>query len=1129
MPLVTRSKALTRKEQLDPPYTDSDKSESDEEVSSTSSEEESDNDSADTTTCEDDSSDEDNKEFTKEEIKILNKALAETLDRTLTKTTKNPILGKRKRSTDDTTEESSEESSEEDSSVADEIEIITDFMDNLINGSGSALGVNKTPSNKSSSSTHTLADDMKKKTIDFWVSDVNPSKRRKLKHTAGKVYDVVATVPKRSDILLSKMPFKEKCTTLEQMEILSHYRFGTAEFFAIKKEILKTLASYDRMKESEIELEQIHSLEDRLVPQDANDPLKFKILKACLSEKNKRTILEKYEIMSRSNAWDSSKNKLLEWINWGLCINNTIIPPQVSLTDGALAINKHLHGIKQYLDSKLYGMVKIKEQLLEIFATRISNPNSKDLGIGLLGSMGVGKCLHPDTQLLLFFGGMKSAKEVKRGDILMGDDCQPRIVMSTCRGTDPMYEIFPRTGDSFIVNKPHMLTLFNTSTEKTLDISLEDYLNKESMWRKKYKLFSVPVEYPRVETKNDPFMVGVLLGSSVYMKTIEDVMKEYLFKKLDGLTKYVNGNTDLKLLSLSNIDNDEIRHLLDHRYIPDEYLYNTRDVRVKLLKGLIEAAKKQEILNHKRSKSAERTPPSADPESVRPRSMSQYRNDLSKRHANRLDEFAQRLQNKNSTSRSNSRNGTSTSNKRSSISNGGSSSSSVSGSVKKVKIITDLNNSQPIPVLHRNRGRSRQPIDDIHIDSYGNSYHSPRDSDDSGDTKSNNKGNNTSNNKGNTASAAKSTNKPKPIIPPKLPPFDESKLYKDQTNRRINKFQSKIPVLRKDEITITLPNKILSEQVKFLVRSLGYSCVYVDDDLTITGNIDNVVPLGKKLLTDFDVKELGEGEYAGFTLDGNGRFLLSSCLVTHNTHLVQTLSKAVAMPFAKINMGGSTDPHHFLGHGYTYEGAQPGVIVKAVKEMKSKSGIIYLDEFDKLTGSYSNKVAQVFLHISDPVQQSEFQDEYMPELEIDLSHITFIYSFNDEKNINPILLNRIPIIKVPGYDRKEKAIIAEKYIIPEALANVGMSTGDIKFTPSAIAFIVDRTYDEDRDGIRRVKQTINDIIKKLNTIRILSHPLGEMVLSYNIVDFKLPFTVDVETIKKFGLFKRDSLHLAMYT
>jgi hypothetical protein len=274
-------------------------------------------------------------------------------------------------------------------------------------------------------------------------------------------------------------------------------------------------------------------------------------------------------------------------------------------------------------------------------------------------------------------------------------------------------------------------------------------------------------------------------------------------------------------------------------------------------------------------------------------------------------------------------------------------------------------------------------------------------------------------------------------------------------------------------------------------------------------------------LVPFSIEYLGMGEYNGFTLDGNGRFLLGDGIVSHNTNLAQSIANAISLPFTKINMGGSTDVSYFMGHGYTYTGSSPGIIVKTLANMGCKNGFIYLDEFDKMS-SFNDKVSHTFLHISDPIQQQDFQDQYMPEIKIDLSNITFIYSFNDKNNINPILLNRIPIIEMPGYSFADKMIIAKDYLIPKIMANFQMQ--GVSFAQDAIIKLINMSEPSDRHGIRTLKQYISDVISKINVLLLTE---GKLNVSYAF-QIELPFVILSKHIDKLQIKYQEPGYKDMY-
>jgi len=241
------------------------------------------------------------------------------------------------------------------------------------------------------------------------------------------------------------------------------------------------------------------------------------------------------------------------------------------------------------------------------------------------------------------------------------------------------------------------------------------------------------------------------------------------------------------------------------------------------------------------------------------------------------------------------------------------------------------------------------------------------------------------------------------------------------------------------------------------------------------------------------------------------------------TQIVQVFAEAVKQPFVKINMGGETDSHYFLGHSYTYEGSTPGILIKAMANMKwnnkrTKSGIIFFDEFDKI--GLNSKIGHAFLHISDYTQQNAFQDNYMPEIKVDMSNMIFVYSLNDKKNIDKTLSNRLPIIDLPGYKKDEKLLIIKNFIIPKVLKNVNME--GITFQDEAINYILSITETEDSDGLRKASHIISDVIKKINAIRCSNHQNGFKIFKYHIDDFKLPFVITKNLIDKFDLFSKEN-------
>lgn len=1058
----------------------------------------------------------------------------------------------------------------------------------------------------------------KEEKIKRWMEKIPIHKKRVVLPVAKSIYDRVHAIPTASDILLSNMPFGEKCALVEKIEILDILDVGTEDYFNMKKDIFKRIANYQALSTSNTKLESLYKnlndlptisdvitskaptseklvllqklealyretpgTEDFFTIKQAisqkllaysktsespdaieemdirvansmiadRDPLRIRILKADISERNRLVVLDKLRRLEMLPTTDATYGKLHEWIERALLISDTVIPLEIPDSK-----SQYLLSVKQYMDAHLFGMSSAKERLLELLAMRISNSNSKDMSLAIYGPPGVGKCLHPNTQILMYLGGMKAAKDVARGDILMGDDSQPRIVLSTTSGSDCMYKITPEYSEPFIVNEPHVLTLYNEFTEHTSDIPLNEYLQKSETWKAKHKMFCVPVEYARTPTKNDPYLVGVLLNSK--HNTVDDVVKEYLTSRLDNLASYVSGLSDIRTLNISTIDKNEIAYLLNHRYIPDAYLYNSRENRYKLLKGFIEVTRERKPAEQQRSKSLERTPTSAGGNSS---TSSKSRTPVKRSNTPKPT--------RTSILRSNLRQ-PSSGKQLSSTPDTTRSRTSSPGSAKSA---TQLSRTTPISRSSskspsRRTASREKPINNSGLIKFaakaipkvGNKTNT-KTSTTKASTKTTTRSKSpiTRSNKTTTKSTTKSTTKPASKKPTNERISSKKKLTVEtgrkspghisepsdsdgspishgrvERQTRLKQFRERLTVINGKDTKLTIKDKLLGEQIKFLARSLGFKTMYISDEIWICDDIDVLPPITRKIETSFHVTQLVTSDYCGFTLDGNGRFILSSFLVTHNTHIAKVYSDAVKQPFVKINMGGSSDPYHFLGHSYTYEGSSPGVIVKALSSMKDsksnrcRSGIIFLDEFDKI--GIGTRVAQTFLHISDPIQQSDFQDQYMPEIKIDLSNITFIYSMNDPASVDPTLLNRLPVIELPGYDRKDKAIIFRNFVLPETLKNISMDPNAVSFTDEAINKIIEVTDTEDKKGIRKGKHVINNVVAKINAL--VHAPAG--LFSYGIKNFKLPIQITaqmLDSLKVLPVSDKFSVQYSLYT
>jgi len=264
------------------------------------------------------------------------------------------------------------------------------------------------------------------------------------------------------------------------------------------------------------------------------------------------------------------------------------------------------------------------------------------------------------------------------------------------------------------------------------------------------------------------------------------------------------------------------------------------------------------------------------------------------------------------------------------------------------------------------------------------------------------------------------------------------------------------------------------------------------------------------------------------------------------TELANALAKAINLPFVSMSMGGARDASTLLGHSFCYTGSHPGSFVTALIKMKQLNGVLFLDEFDKIGKSErGQEVSNVLLHATDATQNHAFKDDYMGNnIPIDLSNLFFIYSVNYENQIDSTLLDRIPVIKISGYSQSEKQEIAVRYLLPKALKNVGMKSGDVSFDEDALKFIItetDKMYSSatkdknGKSGMRQLKHIINKIVMKLNMLNSCNvknntaDDTNVLKLSYEIKNFKLPFIVLKKHVEKLDvLIKKDEPMLSMY-
>ena len=235
---------------------------------------------------------------------------------------------------------------------------------------------------------------------------------------------------------------------------------------------------------------------------------------------------------------------------------------------------------------------------------------------------------------------------------------------------------------------------------------------------------------------------------------------------------------------------------------------------------------------------------------------------------------------------------------------------------------------------------------------------------------------------------------------------------------------------------------------------------------------------------------------------------------TGKTTLVREgISKILQRPFAFIALGGATDSSFLEGHSYTYEGSSWGKIVDILMQSKCMNPVFFFDELDKVSDTpKGEEIIGILTHLTDTSQNTQFHDKYFSELDFDLSKALFIFSYNDESRVNPILRDRMYRIQTQGYETKDKQIITKQYMEPKIYESVKMKQDDVMIGDEIIKHIIENYTDEEK-GVRNLKRCLEIIYTKLNLYRLMK-PNSELFKDEKSLEVQFPFTVTTEIVDK---------------
>lgn len=219
---------------------------------------------------------------------------------------------------------------------------------------------------------------------------------------------------------------------------------------------------------------------------------------------------------------------------------------------------------------------------------------------------------------------------------------------------------------------------------------------------------------------------------------------------------------------------------------------------------------------------------------------------------------------------------------------------------------------------------------------------------------------------------------------------------------------------------------------------------------------------------------------------------------TGKTTIAFSIAEALGRPIARIPFGGMGDPLDLRGQSKMHAEAEPGKIIKALRDTQSKNPVILLDEIDRVTEQGRSSIMGVLVELLDPKQNHAFVDHYI-DFPFDLSETLFIATANNTTNIATAVMDRLEPIAMPSYTDQEKITIAQKYILPSAIKAAGLHNGTLVIDDDVWNNIV-RPLGYDA-GIRTLERNIDGVVRKVARMVVEGKAQNVHVTAANVKEF----------------------------